>query len=37
MTRTELISILEMITNYSYEYLRSMTLEQLQKLYEDKA
>jgi hypothetical protein len=36
MTKDELISILEMITRYSYEYLKSLSLEELQKIYEDK-
>lgn len=37
MNRDEMISVLEMITNYSYHYLKSLTTEQLQKLYEDRA
>jgi hypothetical protein len=36
MTKDELISILEMITHYSYEYLKSLSLEELQKIYKDK-
>lgn len=36
MEAHELRSILEMITNYSYEYLQSLNKEQLLKIYEDK-
>lgn len=36
MTADELITILEMITRYSYEYLHSLTMEQLIRLYEEK-
>lgn len=36
MTKQELISVLEMITNYSYEYLKSLEEEELQKIYDDK-
>lgn len=36
MTKQELISVLEMITNYSYEYLKSLDEEELQKIYDDK-
>lgn len=37
MSRDELVSLLEMITNYSYHYLKSLTTEQLRKLYEERA
>lgn len=36
MTKHELVSVLEMITNYSYEYLQSLDREQLQKIFDDK-
>jgi hypothetical protein len=36
MTSHELRTVLEMITNYSFEYLQSLTYEELVKLYEDK-
>lgn len=36
MTKDELITVLEMITKYSYEYLKSLSVEDLQKLYEDR-
>lgn len=36
MTKQELISVLELITNYSYEYLKSLDEEELQKIYDDK-
>jgi len=36
MSRDEMISILEMVTNYSYEYLKSLSPEALKKLYEEK-
>lgn len=36
MEKQELISVLELITNYSYEYLKSLDEEELQKLYDDK-
>lgn len=36
MTRDEMISVLEMISNYSYEYLKSLSPEALKKLYEEK-
>ena len=34
MNQDQLISYLEEITNYSFEYLKSLTLEELQKIYE---
>ena len=36
MTSDELRALLEMITNYSFEYLQSLNLEQLTKIYEEK-
>lgn len=36
MTSDELRSVLEMITNYSFDYLQSLSREQLLKIYEDK-
>jgi hypothetical protein len=36
MTADEMISILEMTTRYSYDYLRGLTTEQLTKLYEER-
>jgi hypothetical protein len=36
MTVDEMIVILEMTTRYSYEYLYSLTWEQLMRLYEEK-
>jgi hypothetical protein len=36
MTSDELRSILEMITNYSPEYLQSLTKKELEKIYNDK-
>lgn len=36
MTSDELRTILEMITNYSFDYLQSLNKEQLQKIYEEK-
>lgn len=36
MTKDELVFLLEMITNYSFEYLQTLDREQLQKIYEDK-
>jgi uncharacterized protein YktA (UPF0223 family) len=37
MTRDEMISVLEMITRYSYAYLKSLSDEKLKKLYEERA
>jgi hypothetical protein len=36
MTSDELRALLELMTNYSFEYLQSLDKEQLQKLYEEK-
>lgn len=36
MTSVELRAILEMITNYSFDYLQSLNQEQLQKIYDEK-
>jgi hypothetical protein len=36
MTADELRAVLEMTTRYSFEYLQSLTKEQLEKIYEDK-
>lgn len=36
MTKDELIFILEFRTQFSYEYLKSLSVEQLQKLYEER-
>lgn len=36
MTRDEMTALLEMKSNYSYEYLQSLTREQLEKLYREK-
>jgi hypothetical protein len=36
MTKAELISVLEMITAYSYEYLKSLPLEELQQMYDER-
>jgi hypothetical protein len=36
MTSHELRTVLEMITNYSFDYLQSLTYEQLLRIYEDK-
>jgi hypothetical protein len=36
MTSHELRTILEMITNYSFDYLQSLTYDKLIKIYEDK-
>jgi hypothetical protein len=36
MKSDELRAILEMITNYSFEYLQSLTYEELLKLYEER-
>lgn len=37
MTKDELISVLEMITKFSYEYLKSLSKEELEKLYKERA
>lgn len=37
MLRDEMISVLAMITNYSYEYLKTLEPEKLKKLYEERA
>lgn len=37
MTRDEMIAVLEIKTNYSYEYLKSLSPEALEKLYKEKA
>lgn len=36
MTRAELISWLESFTYYSMEYLKTLSTEKLQQIYEDK-
>ena len=36
MTSDELRALLEMTTNYSFEYLQSLNYEQLLRIYEDK-
>jgi hypothetical protein len=36
MTSHELRTVLEMITNYSFDYLQSLSYEQLLRIYEDK-
>jgi DNA-dependent RNA polymerase auxiliary subunit epsilon len=36
MTSDELRALLEMTTNYSFEYLQSLSKEQLEKIYEAK-
>jgi hypothetical protein len=36
MTSHELRTVLEMITNYSFDYLQSLTYEKLLRIYEDK-
>jgi hypothetical protein len=36
MTSDELRAILEMTTNYSIEYLQSLTKEKLEKIYNEK-
>jgi hypothetical protein len=36
MVKDELITILEMTTKYSYEYLKSLTVEKLQGMYEER-
>jgi hypothetical protein len=36
MTADELRALLEMTTRYSFDYLQSLTKEQLQRLYEEK-
>jgi len=36
MTRDEMISVLTILTDYSYEYLKSLSPEALKKLYEEK-
>jgi hypothetical protein len=36
MTSHELRTVLEMITNYSFDYLQSLTYEELLRIYEDK-
>jgi hypothetical protein len=36
MTSDELRAVLEMTTRYSYEYLQSLTKEQLERIFEDK-
>lgn len=37
MSRDEMISVLCMVTGYSYEYLKSLTLEQVELLYKERA
>lgn len=37
MTKDELISVLEMITKFSYEYLKSLSIEELEKLHKERA
>ena len=37
MTKQELITVLELVTNYSYEYLKTLPIEKLQELYEERA
>lgn len=36
MNRAELISLLELISNYSLEYLKTLSTEKLQQIYEEK-
>jgi hypothetical protein len=36
VTTDELRAVLEMITNYSFDYLQSLTKEELEKIYNDK-
>lgn len=36
MTTDEMISILTMKTNYSFEYLQSLSREEIKKLYKEK-
>ncbi|CAM3732349.1 hypothetical protein MEZE111188_05730 [Mesobacillus zeae] len=36
MEKDELISILSMITSYSYEYLKSLEPDKLQEIYDDR-
>lgn len=36
MTSDELRTILELTTKYSFDYLQSLSKEQLQKIYEEK-
>lgn len=36
MTSDELRALLEMITNYSFDYLQSLSHEELLKLYQEK-
>lgn len=36
MTADELRSLLEMTTNYSFEYLQTLKLEELEKIYWEK-
>jgi hypothetical protein len=36
MTSDELRAVLELITNFSFDYLQSLNKEQLQKLYEER-
>jgi hypothetical protein len=36
VTADEMIAVLEMITRYSYEYLKSLTYEELEKLFKEK-
>lgn len=37
MSKDELISVLEMITKFSYEYLKSLSKEELEKIYKERA
>lgn len=37
MNKDELISVLTMITNYSYAYLKSLSREELQDMYEKRS
>lgn len=37
MTKDEYISVLEMITKFSYEYLKSLSKEELEKIYRERA
>lgn len=36
MTKDELVSVLEMITLFSYEYLKSLPIEKLEQIYEER-
>jgi hypothetical protein len=36
MTADEMIAVLTMVTGYSYEYLKSLTYEELERLFKEK-